>query len=310
MIITEAGNASVWALIAKYLQTEKSAELEANLQKYISFIERELLDQENGMVCNDIGHNNDIHRLYNYPWLAVLYMELFQLYKETGYLIKMSKIMHSFYENGGRTFYPIEFPVERMIHLLQESKLTLEADSLFSHFTLHAETIYERGISYPPSEVYYEQSIVAPAVNVLLQMYRLTKKERYLVASRDHLRILELFNGRQPDYNLNEVAIRHWDGYWFGKRRLLGDTFPHYWSGVSGRVYLEYSTQSGNERYRRMGEASLRGVLSLFREEGRASCARLFPFQVNETRGQFDDPWSNDQDWALYFMLTQGGKEL
>ncbi|MEK4039411.1 hypothetical protein MHH49_17975 [Paenibacillus sp. FSL F4-0122] len=291
-------------LIARYLQTTASDELEASLLKYVDYIESELFDEVSGTVFNDIGRNNDIHRLYNYSWLAILYMELFNLYKNKAYLVKMSKIMHGFYNNGGYKFYPIELPMNDMIGLLRGNELILEADSLYAHFSKHAETIFECGISYPPSEVNYEQSIVAPAANVLIQMYLLTKNEKYLTAFREHLHILELFNGRQPDYNLHEVAIRHWDGYWFGKRRLLGDTFPHYWSGLSGRVYLEYAKLTGEEQYETMGEASLRGVLSLFRADGQASCARLFPFKVNDKPGKYDDPWANDQDWALYFMIS------
>lgn len=294
-------------LIAKYLQTQDSAEMEQSLMKYVKYIERELFDTDSGEVYNDIGRNNDIHRLYNYPWLAVLYMELYNLHKDQRYLIHMSKILHAYYRNGGDQFYPIELPMYKMIHLLRENGLSTEAESLFASFQRHVDFIYHCGTSYPPSEVNYEQSIVAPAANCLIQMYHLCKEEKYLIAFREHLRILELFNGRQPDYNLYEVAIRHWDGYWFGKRRLLGDTFPHYWSSLSGRVYQEYAQVAESEdavTYGMMSEQSLRGVLSLFQPDGRASCARLFPLKVNEIPGQFDDPWANDQDWALYFMLS------
>lgn len=90
---------------------------------------------------------------------------------------------------------------------------------------------------YPPFEVNYEQSIVAPAANILLQLYLLTREEKYLEDGKKQLQILELFNGHQPDYHLYETAIRHWDGYWFGKNRMYGDTFPHYWSGLTGNCF-------------------------------------------------------------------------
>ncbi|MCA0755799.1 hypothetical protein KP806_12140 [Paenibacillus sp. N4] len=312
-------------LIATYLRVfrpENAGELEHSLLKYVEYIERELFDAESGEVYNDIGRNNDIHRLYNYTWLAILYMELFNLFEEQSSLVKMSNIMHAFYKNGGGAkwgsdpkeqelhafggLYPIELPIRDMIRLLRENGLTIQADSLFSLFAKHAETIRKIGTSYPPSEVKYEQAIVAPAANILIQMYGLNGDEGELTAFREHLRLLELFSGGQPDYNLHEVAIRHWDGYWFGKRRLYGDTFPHYWSGLSGRVYAEYASVTGDERYARLAERSLRGVLSLFKEDGSASCARLFPLSINDVPGKFDDPWANDQDWALYFMLSSG----
>ena len=34
------------------------------------------------------------------------------------------------------------------------------------------------------------------------------------------------------------MPIRHWDGYWFGRERLWGDVFPHYWSVLSAAAYL------------------------------------------------------------------------
>ncbi len=99
---------------------------------------------------------------------------------------------------------------------------------------------FTRDTCYPASKVNYEQSIVAPAADILLSVYALTKEERYLTAAERQIQILELFNGMQPDYHLYEVAIRHWDGYWFGKRRYFGDTFPHYWSALTGNVFELY----------------------------------------------------------------------
>ena len=103
---------------------------------------------------------------------------------------------------------------------------------------------FTRDTCYPASKVNYEQSIVAPAADILLSVYALTKEERYLTAAERQIQILELFNGMQPDYHLYEVAIRHWDGYWFGKRRYLGDTFPHYWSALTGNVFELYGRPS------------------------------------------------------------------
>src|SRR5512132_4565358 len=41
------------------------------------------------------------------------------------------------------------------------------------------------------------------------------------------------FAGPQRHIRLRHVAIRHWDGYWFGLRRPWGDAFPHYWSALT-----------------------------------------------------------------------------
>lgn len=146
---------------------------------------------------------------------------------------------------------------------------------------------------------------MAPAADVLLQTYRVTGDGALLEAARAQLHVLEQFNGFQPDHHLNEVAIRHWDGYWFGKRRRYGDTFPHYWSGLTGNVFAAYAAATGDGDYARRAEDSHRGVLPLIHDDGTASCAHLFPLTVNGEPGGYDDPYANDQDWALVFTLRR-----
>ena len=176
---------------------------------------------------------------------------------------------------------------------------------LLAHFRKHAAFLMERGTDYPAHEVNYEQSIVSPAANLLFELYEATGEEGYLTAAQQQLAVLELFNGRQPDYHLFEVAIRHWDGYWFGKNRMYGDTFPHYWSYLTGKAYAHYAAASGEKEYREKAEASFRGVLSLFSPGGSASCAMVYPVTVNGQKGCGYDPWANDQDWGLYAMLRR-----
>lgn len=43
--------------------------------------------------------------------------------------------------------------------------------------------------------------------------------QKYLDGAKQQMPALEAFNGNQPSYHLNEIAIRHWDGYWFGNGR-------------------------------------------------------------------------------------------
>lgn len=178
-----------------------------------------------------------------------------------------------------------------------------EYDELLSLFVDHAEKLCEVGENYPASEVNYEQSIVAPAADVILSVYLLTGNRKCLEEGARQVKILELFNGMQPDYHLHEVAIRHWDGYWFGKRRYFGDTFPHYWSGLTGMVFKMYGEITGSSDWKKRGEASIRGVLPLFFTDGSASCACVYPMEVNGQKAGFYDPYANDQDWGLYDNL-------
>ena len=84
---------------------------------------------------------------------------------------------------------------------------------------------------------------------------------------------------------------------------MFGDTYPHYWSVLTGVDFIQYEQATGDHSFREMARASLRGCLNLFAADGSASCAMVFPQTVNGKKGDFYDPWANDQDWALYYAL-------
>ena len=97
---------------------------------------------------------------------------------------------------------------------------------MIAWFKKHADYIAETALDYPAHEVNYEQSIVAPATNILLQTYIVTNENKYLDAAKIQLDVLELFNGLQPDCHWYETAIRHWDGYWSIKKERIILTAP------------------------------------------------------------------------------------
>lgn len=288
-------------LMARYLQNHTDEKLLGSLDHYIAFLYREIYDEKTGETANDLGRNIDWHRLYNYPWMCQFQIEVFRLKKDAKYLRDACRTMEHYYENGGARFYAIGIPMTELVTVLRDNGMNAEADRMRERFVGHAQSILAAGLHYPAHEVRYEQSIVAPAVTCLLEGYQLSEDERFLEEARRQLKVLELFNGRQPDYHLFEVAIRHWDGYWFGKRNLFGDTFPHYWSALTGIAFERFYEITGDENYYKKAENSFRGVLSLFGEDGFGSCAHLFPATVNGQRGDYDDPWANDQDWGLYY---------
>ena len=293
-------------LIAKYLQKtslKRKRYIDASLAKYEEFVLREFVDPETGDVFDTIGRDLTQIRLYNAPWVCVFMCELYKLRKQTRYLEIASRVMKKYYAGGGDRFYPNAFSVAEPIKLMREAGLERESEELFESAVRHTENIISNGTDYPKHEVDYEQTIVAPALTYLLQMFELTSDARYLEEARPHLALLERFNGFQPDYRLNEVAIRHWDDYWFGKRATFGDTFPHYWSILSGWCFFLWYRATGDEEYKHKAERSARNCLCLFRPDGEASCAYVFPYMLGDKRGEFYDPWANDQDFALYFAL-------
>ena len=50
----------------------------------------------------------------------------------------------------------------------------------------------------------------------------------------------------------------------------------------------------------------MRNTLCLFRTDGTASCAYVYPFMCNGVKGQLYDGWANDQDYALFFAMVNG----
>ena len=181
--------------------------------------------------------------------------------------------------------------------------MTEEYESLLSDYIKVGEAYISNSYFYPKHEVNYEQSIVAPSVVFLLEMYLTVGDRKYLDEAEKQLPLLEAFGGRQPSFHLNDISIRHWDGYWFGKREMWGDVMPHYWSCISAMAYLYYSRATGREEYRERAERIVENNLCLFTEEGRGSCAYIFPDRVNGQAGKFYDPYANDQDWAISFFL-------
>lgn len=290
-------------LLAKYLQEKPDEKLEESLDAYVRFVRRELLDEETGEVFNDVQRNQEWKRLYNYPWVCVLFLEMFRLKGDRWYLQAAYRVMGAYYRDGGSRFYAICVPMYESVTLLRENGMEEEAERLLSLYRKHGDRIAELGKNYPAHEVKYEQSIVSPAAIYLCELFHLTGEEKYGRAAREQLAVLELFQGLQPDYHMYEVAIRHWDGYWFGKRACYGDTFPHYWSGLTGVAFREAEGIPNCEAYVSRAEDALRGTLSMFFADGSASCACVYPMSVNGRPGGYYDPWANDQDWGLYFYL-------
>lgn len=69
----------------------------------------------------------------------------------------------------------------------------------------------------------------------------------------------------------------------------------------TGQVFNDMGRDDSYKEKR--AEDSRRGVLPLIFPDGTASCAYLYPHNVNGIRAGFYAPYANDQDWGLYFYL-------
>jgi hypothetical protein len=278
-------------------------DLRGSLDRHYRFV-HERLQRPDGTVLYHPGQGEQEHlRLYNFPWVAHYHLEMARLELGAEGVRRAVAVMRSYYRHGGADFVALPMPMFRLVQACHVAGLDSEAEEMQQAALEHAERILEMGTSYPSHEVAYEQSIVAPACDILLQAYQLGGGPRFLEGLAPHLACLESFNGAQPSHHLREIGIRHWDGFWFGKRKLWGDTFPHYWSTLTALVFARLAIVTGDSSYATRARTCLRGNLSLFTPDGRASCAHVYPRTVNGQRAACNDPLANDQDWALIHWI-------
>lgn len=290
-------------LIAKYLQTHSNEKMRKALDKYVAFVLREVFDSNTGEIFDGVRKNVKFKRLYNAPWVTTLFTEMYLITKDTAYLSYVVKILEHYYSVGGEKFYPNGLSMRRTITAFYDAGLLEDAERVKKWYVEHTNNIVANGLSYPKHEVNYEQTIVSPAATFISEIAFVTGEQRYRDEALKHIEILERFNGHQPSFHLNELPIRFWDDRWFGKERLFGDTFPHYWSCLTARAFTAYYNCSGDEKYKTAAERCARNCLCLFNDKGEGFCAYVYPFKSGDIKGKFYDEWANDQDFALYFYL-------
>lgn len=299
-------------LLARYLQEHVNEELAASLSAYLHFVTHELVNTVTGEVYGDAGCDNTQDSVETAPWVARFFMEVYRFSGNKEFLKMVMRIMHWFYEQGGSECYAVAAPMSELIECLEKEGMRQDSLYLLGQFKEHAGWIMENGTKYE-TEKNFDQCIVATAANDLLELYAIMGDKRYLEAAEDQLTILDLFGGRAPDHRLYETAVRYGENRCAGKCRVYGDTLPHPRSVLTGMVYLKYarileheadpSLEMVQKQFKRKAYASLRGPLSLFFEDGSAGSAYLYPYAVNDRPEQFTDPYANDQDWVLYFLL-------
>ena len=241
-------------------------------------------------------------RLYNFPWFA-------RFLFDEGDLNLAAAVVERFYALGGARFLAFELGavVADLAAALARADQSGRAAALTGELLQQARTFLDYGDDLPAHEVNYEQSMVAPLLDLLLAARRIDPDLVPATELRRRLRWLRAFAADQPDVRLNQMPIRHWDGYWFGARRQWGDVFPHYWSVLSAEVYLNWPDgllpEPETAQLREQARAILRGNLVAFGADGSATCAFVYPSCVDGRPAHVPDPLANDQDWALVYAL-------
>ncbi len=293
-------------LLARYLQVNKNEKVYTALMKYVAFVKREFYDESDGYVYTTVGKDRSKIRLYNAPWVSTLFTELYYLTKDKGYLREVLRLLKVYYAMGGDKFYPNGISILRTADAFRTADMKAEYCEIFDMFKNHVDNMVENGVSYPRHEVNFEQTIVSPAATFISEFAILSGEKKYKDAAKTHIEILERFSGSQPSFHLNEIPIRYWDDYWFGKFMIKGDTFPHYWSCLTARSFYNYYMMSGDKKYLASAEECMRNCMCLFADDGCASAAYIYPRRLGARFGEMYDEWANDQDFALYFALETG----
>ena len=308
-------------VVAQALQIQYDENMMHSLRQHRCFIEREVYDRTTSTV-----HDSEYRayqrrtRAYNYPWMAVYYLEWYLLTRERECLQNAANIMIAYYEiaGGGKQESPCIRNHEICQYLLEEGMEALR-ERLLQHTLAHADRIIRDGSKCFSEEVRCTQFMFNGKVNILCQAYILTGDKQYLQFVSEFMRKSDAFSAKQPDYHVNRIAVRYWDLFWFGKMRTYGDSMPQWLSALTAETYhFLYETGFG-ETYRDSAEQVLKNNLCVFASDGFASAGYLVPYKVVQytsdptyknsclvpgiTYGHRYDSYANDQDWTLYYAV-------
>lgn len=186
-------------LLAKQYLLTKDSTLKESLLRYARFVRSKL--QTDDYVTYSSVDQKQRNRGYNYMWVAEFY---FQMYKVTGdrqFVTDGYKTLKSMFRQFGHGFYAIGIPVRLGLQSLKVAGMEKEYKDLMKNFIRTGDIFVENGLNYPAHEVNYEQSIVAPAILFLAQLYLETGIQKYLDEVKRQMPVLEAFNGFQPSYH-------------------------------------------------------------------------------------------------------------
>jgi len=174
-----------------------ATELDDALAAYERFV-CEFVVANDGTVADDSRRPRRV-RLYNFPWYARFLLD-------RGHLDRAVGILDAYYSGGGAHFLAFDLgPIlQDLADQLRASGRAADAQRMLDHLTGHARTFLGYGQDLPAHEVNYEQSMVAPLIELLLAARQVDSS---LVPDAELLRRLawlRAFAADQPD-----IRLRH-----------------------------------------------------------------------------------------------------
>jgi hypothetical protein len=277
------------------------ADAQEALAAYRCFVREQVLTPD-GRAREDSQRPEASPRLYDLPWLVLLFCD-----SEPEVALR---ILRAYYDGGGERFLAIGagLAAQRLAGALSDPA------EVIGLLLAHARACVSAGGDLPAHEVNFEQSMVAPLLEILCCARAVSGDASLDAEIVERLPWLLAFGGPQPHVRMRDIAIRHWDGYWFGREKLWGDVFPHHWSALTANVLMLLPGAGRDEVLRRRGipaeELAQRiyaANLVDFSPDGTATAGFVMPSCVSGRAAHRADPVANDQDWALYWPLLLGG---
>ncbi|HWU57590.1 MAG TPA: hypothetical protein VN045_02640 [Microbacteriaceae bacterium] len=276
------------------------------LDRWAAFAREHLLDDTLApWRGSQHGHGSSNHRLYDSPWLAEFFAERAALTGDAANLDIAAGILRRAIQLGILHFLAIGLAgaIELTSRELDRAGRRAEADSLRQSLVESAHYFHELGQDLPAHEVAYEQSMVAPLIELFSAAHRISGDRRFADAAAERLPWLLAFGGPQPHARLHGIAIRHWDGYWFGLRRQWGDIFPHHWSALTATALARLPEQLKTPDTHELALRIMHANMSNYFPDGSATAAFIFPSSIDGAAAHAADPLANDQDWHLASWL-------
>lgn len=308
-------------VLIRALRLKRDPLCEKALERYVRFVRRELVDSQTGEVFNEIRRKNTWLRIYNFPWFASFFLELYELNGNRDDLLLSAAIMRRYYALGGAEQDSQCIPMMEMVQALEAANLPGQAEALRGLFEGHAQSILARNMASPSIEMGYAPEMSQTAAAYLAQVYLMSGNAALLELMHREKTSAESFFDWQPDCHMNGMGLRHWDGYWFGKRMQYGDLYPQHWNVLAGEMYYFLARVEQKPQDMELARAIYRNNLCVFLPDGFASSGYLYPRRITQyaaepeklnpsmttgtAYGQRLDDWANDQDWALYYAAKR-----
>ena len=243
------------------------------------------------------------YRRYDFAWGAIFFAEMFRVTGDVTYAKEAWRQQRNAYRDLG-THRLVAVSEKDVAFAVRDAGLGREFEELVSLYRTHKDAILQVG-NVNTREVGTSPEGCGGQVMQFLQSGELVGEPAYRkYALSTWLPELEACLGRQPAWCSHDIGLHHWDGFWFGKLKMWGDTLPQDWNGTAAEAFREVARATGDRRYAARARAIVRQTLGLFEPDGRAHCVFICPDRVDGKPGKVFDPLMNDQDWALAFYLA------